>query len=611
MSKRASVLSLTKETRRDQRIAVQVQTPEPVKLTTREIQYKTVERAKDQARALAESTPPKLRFAYAQSFCAAVIGRYWSAVHGRRPALREAPCASKPQGSEAQAIVTAIADGAAQLSVEEAAYLIGSTYAAMLPPQFRSDHGVYYTPPMVVRRLLDAATDAGVNWTTCRVLDPACGGGAFLGPVAARMVEALKGCNRRVVVRNIAARLRGLEIDPFAAWMSQVFLEVTLNDLLGGGGDEIGSLITVGDSLAGDDNAEFDLVIGNPPYGRLKLTTQQREQYRRSLFGHANLYGVFLDFAVRKALPNGGLVAYVTPTSFLSGEYFKRLRGLLAAEAGPVSLDFVSERAGVFDDVLQETLLAVYRRGEKAQPCVNFVEVRATKVVVTSAGSVSLPKNAEEPWILPRALDSSDLAKRLRTLPARLADWGYGVSTGPLVWNRYKERLRERHERGTVPLIWAESVSADGTFSFRAARRNHAPYFAKEKGDEWLIVNRPCVLLQRTTAKEQPRRLIAAELPPEFLAEYGAVTIENHLNMIVPIVHTPVVDTLALAAFLNSVIADRAFRCINGSVAVSAFELESMPLPSATTMVELSRLLRTRHSRIEIEELCRQLYEKR
>ena len=40
------------------------------------------------------------------------------------------------------------------------------------------------------------------------------------------------------------------------------------------------------------------------------------------------------------------------------------------------------------------------------------------------------------------------------------------------------------------------------------------PWFAARlPRDEWLLLDRSCVLLQRTTAKEQARRLIAAELP--------------------------------------------------------------------------------------------------
>lgn len=307
----------------------------------------------------------------------------------------------------------------------------------------------------------------------------------------------------------------------------------------------------------------------------------------------------------------GGLIAYVTPTGFLSGQYFKSLRSLLGEQAPPLSLDFISQRENVFDDVLQETMLAVFRRGSgAAAPTVSFLEVENGKLTVAPAEKIPLPRPVESPWIVPRAPNATDLVKRLRAMPSRLSDWGYRVSTGPLVWNRAKEQLRDEFEAGAVPLIWAESVSPDGEFAFRAARRNHAPYFAvAAKGDGALLVRSSCVLLQRTTAKEQSRRLIAAELPQAFIDQHGgAVTVENHLNMVIGIDDIPEVSTRALAAFLNSSVADRAFRCISGTVAVSAYELESMPLPAPWSMMGLDQILDKPHTKADVDVYCQRLY---
>jgi adenine-specific DNA-methyltransferase len=193
-------------------------------------------------------------------------------------------------------------------------------------------------------------------------------------------------------------------------------------------------------------------------------------------------------------------------------------------------------------------------------------------------------------------------------MPHRLADWGYKVSTGPLVWNRHKDQLADAPRKGRLPLIWAEAVTADGWFVWRAEKKNHMPYFEPRDGDDWLITRTPCVVLQRTTAKEQHRRLIAAALPASFLAEHGAVVIENHLNMLRPTVDKPPVPTIVLAAFLNSAAADQAFRCVNGSVAVSAYELEAHPLPSHEDLSEVAGLVRKRASRAHIEAACARLY---
>jgi adenine-specific DNA-methyltransferase len=564
------------------------------------------------ARASAESTPARLRAGHARAFCAVALHRYWQRLHGPRVRPLPAPPARfKPLRPDVRAAAVALADATVSTTIDVAAYLIGSTYAAMLPPETRARRGVYYTPPPLVQRLMDRAETAGIDWSTARALDPACGGGGFLGPMARRMVAALRGCDRSTILRSIGARLRGAEIDPFAAWMSQIFLEATLHVMLGGADCKAASAVDVVDSLTRPQAADFDLVMGNPPYGRVTLRPSQREEYRRSLFGHANLYGVFLDLAIRKTRPRGGVIAYVTPPSFLSGEYFKRLREVLVREAGPVSFDLVSERTGVFDGVLQETLLAVYRRGRAARSVnVEFVDASETAVRVESGDAIELPSRPEDPWILPRSRAAVDISRRLRALPGRLASWGYGVSTGPLVWNRHKSRLRARPDGNTVPIVWADAIGADGAFSFGAARRSRRPYCSIGPSEQWLLVRRSCVLLKRTTSKEQRRRLIATRLPSEFIAEHGAVTVENHLNMILPIVADPPVDTATLATFLNSEVADRAFRCISGSVAVSAYELEALPIPLAAEMQELSRALETA-SRVEVERACEALYMRR
>ena len=145
---------------------------------------------------------------------------------------------------------------------------------------------------------------------------------------------------------------------------------------------------------------------------------------------------------------------------------------------------------------------------------------------------------------------------------------------------------------GAHPVVWAESVTSDGRFLWRSEKRDHAPWFAARRPkDNWLIVTRPCVLLQRTTAKEQPRRLIAAELPESFIRRYKGVIVENHLNMVRTIIPTPLVPATVIAALLNSAAVDSAFRCINGSVAVSAFELEELPLPAPAVLLKLARLI--------------------
>lgn len=575
----------------------------------------TLRSGKVMARAFAESFEGDHRESIARAFTTAIIETYWSKV--QENAVRAFPLpelfvlqktADLPV--TAYTLASAMGEAASALEPLAAAYLISVTYTAMLPDDTRSRLGAYYTPPPLAERLVTMATRAGVNWETCRVLDPACGGGAFLSAVAAPLVKAAAGKSPAKFLSDIESRLGGFELDPYAAWLSQVFLEATLMPLCHRAGQRLPVLVEVCNSLTveepGGREEHYDLVIGNPPYGRVSLAADIRERYSRSLYGHANLYGLFTDLAVRFTR-TGGVIAYVTPTSFLAGQYFKSLRSLLAVSARPVNIDFVSVRKGVFDDALQETMLATYRKTGVylSAPTVHFIApTDQDDLTVEKGGSFDLPVGGG-PWLVPRNLEQAHLIERLRSMPHRLKDYGYEVSTGPLVWNRHKDQRAAKPGKSTFPLIWAESVTSDGHFQFRADKRNHAPYFKTREGDDWLVTRKTCVLLQRTTAKEQSRRLIAAELPTQLIREHGAVVIENHLNMIRPITKSPAIPAAILAAFLNSAVVDRAFRCISGSVAVSAYELENLPLPPPA---ELKRLVGRRPSRDVVEKACLRLY---
>jgi adenine-specific DNA-methyltransferase len=519
----------------------------------------------------------------AQTLVTDAIRKYWATLSPGL-ALKEPPRATHINVPESLRIAAAhFGASAAKEPVAQAAYHLSLLYSGLLPADWRAKHGIFYTPPALAERLLDQADRAGTDWAKAHILDPAAGAGAFLVPAVARVLDSLGNCVPAIAVQNINARLRGFELDAFAAWLTEVFVEVAALEVVVSSGRRIGKIIEVRDSLDEPiQEGRFDLVVGNPPFGKLRLSADRRARFSRSLYGHANLYGVFTDLAIRHARA-GGLVSFLTPSSFLAGEYFKNLRGLLGREAPPIEIDFVALRKGVFEDVLQETVLATYRKGgARVKTRVNFIHPQLKRVVQAEpAGHFTLPRDPSAAWLLPRHSDEASLVKRLRAMPERLADWGYKISTGPLVWNRYKPQLSDAPDKTTVPLIWAECVTSTGRFVFRWAKRNHKPFFRIGESDAWLLVRTPCVLLQRTTAKEQARRLIAAEMPASFIAKHGAVTVENHLNMLIPTAAKPIIPPALLSAFLNSSAADRAFRCLSGSVAVSAYELESLPLPSA------------------------------
>lgn len=193
-------------------------------------------------------------------------------------------------------------------------------------------------------------------------------------------------------------------------------------------------------------------------------------------------------------------------------------------------------------------------------------------------------------------------------MAARLASYGYRVATGQLVWNRHKAQFCDRARDGAAPVLWAECVGRDGQFEFRAERGTHRPFILVEDDQRHWLNFEPCVLVQRTTSKEQARRLIATVVSNEFVAQHDGYVVENHLNMLLPVGTNPV-PLWVVAGLLNCRVADESFRCISGSVAVSAYELEALPLPEPEELMKAVRRARLRAPGVRFERLINGFYE--
>jgi len=552
------------------------------------------------------------RTQFAQCFCYEIIKCLWNSYCQTINSLKPLRNLNLNVYSSSEALKDMARKIASDLSTSDlyiSSYVVGSIYTALLPSSYRSKYGSYYTPPFLVKRLLDELGKAGFNWGAGSVMDPACGGGAFLMPVVSKMLENATG-TPETIIKGICSRIRGQEIDAFAGWVSQVFLDIILLPLSEQCNTEVPVVVDIVDSLNQPVQSKYDLVVGNPPYGKLRLDDDMRDKYRRSLFGHANNYGLFTDLAIQLTKKKG-FIGYVTPTSFLSGQYFKALRSLLYREAPLYSIDFVTDREGIFDDVLQETALSIFMKGSNTRSVsVNSVSPSDSlneNAKITHLGRYSISETG--PWLMPRDLGQVEYLKKCNHMNTRLIDLGYKVSTGQLVWNRHKSQLKEVFDDGgrNFPIIWAESISRD-RFKFSYSKKNHKPFIELQNDQEYLLTLKECVLVQRTTSKEQDRRLIAAVIPQDFISKYSGVVVENHINMLY-CVDDKRIEPATICTLLNSKTLDMLLRCISGSVAVSAYELNSLPLPNLKSLLLFQEFIKQDITSDDIELEIMKMYE--
>ncbi len=520
------------------------------------------------------------------------VARHWFALSF--PLLKTNAIPSPPTARACPSIASFSAR-LSKLPLLDAAYWLSSAYAQLVGTEKRKSLSMYFTPPSLTARLLDDLVCHGVRFETGTFCDPACGGAAFLVPIAMRIRTALKkeGRSCEEVVSRVSASLIGFDIDPTLCELSKLFLKAVLYEEIVDSGIDPSFEINCGDALKTATlwRDHFDVLVCNPPYRKMPASEALSctQEFGELINSQPNIYGLFLALGVQ-LVKKGGICAFVTPTSFLSGRSFSKLRCFLMKEAHARSIGIVGERSGVFIDVLQETALTIlqrrYRSHEGAD--VSAVSVVSPNGEYTAVGQCILP-NSGAAWPIPRVPSDVALIEKSSKLSHRITDYGYTVRVGHFVWNRDKNKKYTSEAKAKtsksetfVPLIWSSDIGPDGVVRFDGAKKRNGEWrFVDLKTKKHpSIVRRPSVVLQRVTSNDQPRRLIAGRIPSKLLKTYGGFIGENHTVILEQDAAGAQFSPSELVELFRATPVDRYFRCISGATNVSIFELSQLPLPS-------------------------------
>jgi adenine-specific DNA-methyltransferase len=124
------------------------------------------------------------------------------------------------------------------------------------------------------------------------------------------------------------------------------------------------------DFLLWRPDREFDLIIGNPPYGiigdqshyPIHALKEKRKTYRarfQTWRGKYNIYGAFIEKSVT-LLKDGGKLVFIVPATFMVLDDFKLLRKFLA-ESGRSKIYYLGP--GVFEKRQVSTAVIVFEKG--------------------------------------------------------------------------------------------------------------------------------------------------------------------------------------------------------------------------------------------------------
>lgn len=487
---------------------------------------------------------------------------------------------------------------------------LGEWALASRSEKHRKQHGQFLTPTPVAHFM---ARQLGPIRAGSRILDPAIGSGVLACAVIERAIseghpqeffidgfeidqelcqsarEALDQATQQAAQAGIVVHTRLYELDFILERTPTTQLALFSQDLA--------------------DNSTtpslYDYIIANPPYFKLNKQDPRTQAVLGQIKGHTNIYTLFMALA-GKLLQQQGQACFIVPRSFCSGAYFAGFRRDFIKQVTPLSIHLFESRQDTFrrDAVLQENVIITFRRRQPKQTQQPSLTISTSKGPLDLddgiiARQVSMKhfagrRNGSLFFRLPTGELDEQIIETVNGWHSSLADYGLSVSTGPVVAFRARSFLTTADavaQGRAAPLLWMQNVQPQRV-EWPVARGKKPQGISVEQASAPLLVSRSnYVLMRRFSAKEEPRRLIAAPLlADEFTGEW--VGLENHLNYIYRKQGSlETEEVYGLSALLNSALVDRYIRIANGNTQVNAAELRALPLPPLEIIKQIGRRL--------------------
>ena len=246
--------------------------------------------------------------------------------------------------------------------------------------------------------------------TNIKVLDPACGSGAFLNAAFDYLQKIGMDINNKLydlteeitffdwnvdILKNnlygVDLNEESIEITRLSLWLKTANKYNKLTSL--------DNNIKVGNSLI--DNSEvdpdnyfdwniefpeimkgggFDVIIGNPPYvGTKEIPKIHREyywsKYKELLINEMDLYELFLYEFLKRKLKNGGVLGYITPNTYYTNKSFSNLRDSILNDYKIKTVIDFPYRYFPFEDVNKETAIIIIENKKDKDYTIDLISI--------------------------------------------------------------------------------------------------------------------------------------------------------------------------------------------------------------------------------------------
>ncbi len=300
-----------------------------------------------------------------------------------------------------------------------------------------------------------------------KIIDPACGSGAFLNQALSFLIEEHKH------IDDIIAELTGeamrlfdtdkaiLENNLYGVDINEESVEIARLSLwlrTAQKGRKLSNLnenIKCGNSLIDDpeiagnkafdwniefadimQNGGFDAVIGNPPYVQIQsmgeMATHLQNQNFETFERTGDLYGLFYELGNNILKPNG-LLGFITSNKWMRANYGKKLRKYFAEQTTPKIL--IDLGSGIFESATVDSNILIFEKLKTKTHSLLALDISKEKLFTAFDNlfkrSVVLNELSENIWTISNKIEQG-IKKKIEKIGTPLKDWNIEIYRGIL-----------------------------------------------------------------------------------------------------------------------------------------------------------------------------------
>ncbi len=408
-----------------------------------------------------------------------------------------------------------------------------------------------------------------------KVVDPACGSGAFLVYVfdyllaENKRVASILGNNlfssedyiKSILQNNIYGvdlNEESVEITKLSLWLktAQKGKKLTALD------DNIkcGNSLIDDPTIAGSKafnwqeqfadifkDGGFDIVVGNPPYG-VSFSAEEKAYLSKfdNLVSDYEAYIYFISL-VKKLVKPAGMLSYIFPNTFLSTLYGKKYREQLFSNYSVFEMVDLSRDPTFSDASVRTVIVSIKNSSKNYSSQLNVIDISKNIVSFAKYSKDDLLKNSENLLVLfTRSDEASALVQKILRQSKPLKDY-FSISQGLIPYDKYRG-----HDEHTIKnRIWHSDTKKDETYRRELKGGDITRYSLNWNGGLWISYGDWLAAPREPKFFREPRILVR-EITDDQL--YCVFTDEEYYNTpsLINCVGNKGVDQMSILAIMNS-----------------------------------------------------------